>query len=34
MYKRIHSAQGYLAPVEFALGWQQAEMAAEATPKE
>jgi putative transposase len=32
MHKRIHSAMGYLTPVEFTLQWQQTEMAAEVIP--
>ena len=32
MHKRIHSALGYLTPAEFALQWQQAEMATEVIP--
>jgi putative transposase len=32
MHKRIHSALGYLTPVEFALQWQQVEVADEVIP--
>jgi len=32
MRKRIHSALGYLTPVEFALQWEESEMAAEVIP--
>jgi putative transposase len=32
MHKRIHSALAYLTPVEFALQWQQTEMASLVIP--
>jgi hypothetical protein len=32
MHKRIHVAPGYLTPVEFALQWEQSEMAVEVIP--